>query len=218
MLFSNDVDLAIYEPQVFAALHLRSQVVCAGTDGLVMGTQFSAALVDFTACRVAPGNVLRLESADGTVAGGYEIAEVVDSGSLRITVMRTSADDPLVPVGGMSGLRWRIVRYDLQAQETMRRISAVLGLRPGCAGADYGVENITNPEALRQASVFGTLALIFEAMYVGEDGQAVLREKADRYSRQFARALESLKVLVDVSGDGTPDCAIRGGQVLLKRL
>lgn len=218
MLFSKDMDLAVYEPEVFAGLHLRSQEVCGGTDGLIMGTQFSAAMVDFVACRIMPGYILRLESADGTIAGNYEIAQVVDGGTLYVTVMRTSAADPLVPIGGMSGLTWRIVRYDLQAQEAMLQISARLGLRPGCAGADYGVENVTNPEALRQPSVFATLALIFEAMYAGAEGQQVLKEKAAHYRRRFDEAVERVTVLVDISGDGTADRAIRGGQLRLKRV
>ncbi len=218
MLLSKDIDLAAYEPEVFAGFSLRSQTVCHGTDGMIMGTQFSAAMVDFVACRVAPGNVLRLESTNGTLAGSYEIAQVVDGGILRVTLMRTGDDEPLMPIGGMSGLTWRIVRYDVQAKEVMLQISANLGLRPGCPGADYGLENVTNPEALRQASVFGTLALVFEAMYAGAEGQEVLKEKAAHYRRRFSEAIERVKVLVDITGDGTADRTFRGGQLRLKRM
>jgi hypothetical protein len=217
MLFSKDIDLAVYEPEVCAGLHLRSQAVCGGTDGMIMGTQFSAAMVDFVASRVAPGNVLRLESTNGTLAGNYEIAEVIDAGSLRVTIMRTGDDEPLVPIAGMSGLTWRIVRYDVQAGEAMLHISARLGLRPGCAGADYGLENVTNPESLRQASVFGTLALIFEAMDAGAQGQEVLAAKAAYYRKRFDAAMENARVLVDITGDGTADRQFRGGQIRLKR-
>ena len=54
-LFSRDVDVARFEPGVFGDWYLRSQVLCAGESGVVSGTQFTAAGVDFTASQIEGG-------------------------------------------------------------------------------------------------------------------------------------------------------------------
>ncbi|MCE5187319.1 MAG: hypothetical protein LLF76_14465 [Planctomycetaceae bacterium] len=217
MLFSRDADLARFEAGVFGDWHLRGQAVCGGANGIVAGTQFTAAGVDFAAARVAAGDVLWLQSADSTIAAAYEIDEVLDSGHLEVGVLRSEADEELVPVAAASGLTWRIVKYAVQAYETMWEMSRRLGLRPGCAGADHSVEDVVNAEALRQASIFGTLAMILEAVYTGAEGQEVVKEKAAAYRKRFEKAMEGLRVLLDTDGDGGADGTAEGGTITLKR-
>ena len=47
LLFSRDVDVARYEPNVFGLWYVSSQVLCGGANGIVAGTQFTASGVDF---------------------------------------------------------------------------------------------------------------------------------------------------------------------------
>ena len=63
--FSSDVDLVKFEPEVFGSWFLSSQMLCGGDNGIVAGTQFTAAGVDFIASQVQAGGVIWLESADG---------------------------------------------------------------------------------------------------------------------------------------------------------
>ena len=203
--FSMDVDLARFEPGVFWTWFLPSQIVCSGDSGLVAGTQFTAGGVDFTACGVQDGHVIWLESTDQTLRGAFEVVEVVDATHLKVSVVRVDATQPVLPVGSASGLTWRIVSYAVQGYEVLWRMSQRLGLSPGCAGAEHAVEDIVNPAALRQASVFGTLALVFQAMHQGLDGQAILQEKAEHYQRQFDQALNRLRVNIDTNDDTHPD-------------
>lgn len=217
-MLSRDVDLARFEGAVFGELYLKSQVVCGGTNGIVAGTQFTAAGADFAACAVEAGNVIWLQSADGAIAGAYEIAQVIDSGHLAVSVVRSDETQALVPVAAASGLTWRIVRYAAQAHEIEWEISRRLGLGPGCAGAAHSIEDVTDAEALRQASVFGTLALVFEALVTQAQETELLEVKAAYYRAKFERTMEGAKVTVDTSGDGTGDKCVEGGLIALKRL
>lgn len=215
--FTTDVDLAKFEPNVFGAWFLSSQVLSSGSNGIVAGTQFTASGVDFTAAQVATGNVIYLESTDGAIKGAFEVADVIDSTHLTVSVLRASTEQAAIPIGSGSGLTWRIVTYSPQAYEILFQLSQKLGLSPGCPDADHSVNDITNPDALRQASVFGILAAVFEALYTGADGQTVLVEKKEQYQWQFSKVIERLNVSIDTDADGDADKSIIPAVVKLIR-
>jgi hypothetical protein len=158
-----------------------------------------------------------LESVSGSIAGAFEIAEVVDGGHLMVTVVRPSTGSGLVPVGAESGLVWRIVKYAAQGYETLWEISRRLGLGPGCAEAAHSIEDVTDAESLRQASVFGTLATIFETLVTQTQESEMLEVKAAYYRAKFERAMAGVKVTVDANGDGVADKIVEGGTVMLRR-
>jgi hypothetical protein len=215
--FSSDVDLAKFEPGVFGSWFLSSQVVCSGTNGIVAGTQFTASGVDFSAAQVDAGHVIYLESADGAIKGAFEISDVIDSTHLTISVLRASTEQPAIPIGAASGLTWRIVTYAPQAYEVMFGLSQKLNLSPGCPDAEHSVNDITNPSSLRQASIFGILAAVFEALYTGADGQTILVEKKEQYQWQYGKAIERLNVSIDTDNDGESDKNILPAVVKLVR-
>lgn len=215
--FSSDVDVMKFEPALFGSWFLSSQVLCGGSNGIAAGTQFTASGVDFTASGVQVGSVIWLQSDDEAIKGAFEVVEVVDAGHLTVSVVRSSGDQAAIPVGSASGLTWRIVSYAPQGYEMLWQISQRLGLSPGAPGAAFTVDDIVNPDALRQASVFGVLAMIFNALYEGLDGQTVLEEKAEQYQWRFDKALERVQVQIDTDGDNDADQTIRPGIVCLVR-
>lgn len=206
--FSSDVDLAKFEPGVFGSWFLSSQVLCSGSNGIVAGTQFTASGVDFSAAQIDAGHVIYLESADGVIKGAFEVVDVIDSTHLTVSVLRASTEQAAIPIGSASGLTWRIVTYALQAYEILFQLSQKLYLSPGCPDAENSVDDITNPDALRQASIFGILAAVFEALYTGADGQTVLVEKKEQYQWQFGKAIERLNVNIDTDDDSDADKTI----------
>lgn len=215
--FSNDVDLLKFEPNVFGSWFLSSQVLCAGDSGIVAGTQFTASGVDFVASGVSVGGVIWLESTDGSINGAFEIADVIDGTHLTVSVVRADEEQAAIPVGSASGLTWRIVSYAPQGSEVMWRLSQRLGLSPGAAGADFGVDDIVNPEALRQTSVFGTLAMIFRALYEGADGQDILDIKGTYYRQRCDEAVNRIRVQLDTDGDGDTERTLRPDVICLVR-
>ena len=215
--FSTDVDVAKFEPNVFGSWYLSSQVLCSGGNGIVAGTQFTASGVDFSAAQVAAGHVISLQSADGAIKGAFEIVDVIDSTHLTVSVLRASTEQAAIPIGSASGLTWRIVTYAPQAYEVLFQLSQKLSLSPGCPDVENSVNDITNPISLRQASIFGILAAVFEALYTGADGQTVLVEKKEQYQWQFGKAVERLSVNIDTDADGDGDKNIMLSVVQLVR-
>jgi hypothetical protein len=216
LAFSKDIDLARYEPGVFGAWYLSSQVLCGGANGIVAGSQFTASGVDFSSAQVAAGNVIWAESADGVIKGAFEIVDVLDSTHLTVSVLRTSDQQAAIPVGSASGLTWRIVSYGVQGYEVLWQLSQKLGLSPGCA-SEQSVEDIVEVEPLRQASVFGILTAVFEGLYTGLDGQTVLVEKKEHYQWRYEKAIERLTVNVDMDGDGDAEVSVRPSVVKMVR-
>ena len=215
--FSSDVDLAKYEPSVFGSFFLSSQVLCGGSNGIVAGTQFTASGVDFTSAQVAAGNVIWLESVDGSIKGAFEIVSVDDATHLTVSVLRPStSEQAAIPVDSASGLTWRIVTYAPQAYEVLWQISQKLGISPGCE-SEQSVDDIVNVEPLRQASVFGVLAAVFEALYTGTSDQTVLVEKKEHYPWCYDKAVERLNVSIDTDSDGDADKKVMPSVVKLLR-
>ena len=215
--FSRDMDLMKFEPAVFGSWFLSSQVLCGGDNGIVAGTQFTVAGVDFIASGVQPGGVIWLQSTDDTIKGAFEIVEVLDAGHLTVSVVRVNDQQSATPIGSASGLTWRIVTYAPQAYEVLWHLSQKLGLWPGCSTADYSIDDIVNADSLRQASVFGILMMIFQAQYEGADGQDVLDIKGQYYRLRFAEAIARVQVKIDTDEDGDAERTIQPGVICLVR-
>ncbi|MHC4525626.1 MAG: hypothetical protein ACYSU8_08850, partial [Planctomycetota bacterium] len=146
----------------------------------------------------------------------FEVVSVDDATHLTVSVLRVNEEQAAIPVGSASGLTWRIVTYGPQAYEVLWQLSQKLGLSPGC-DSDHSVEDIVNTDSLRQASVFGILTSVFEALYTGADGQSVLVEKKEHYQWQFGKAIERLSVNVDTDADGEADKDIMPSVVQMVR-
>lgn len=215
--FSRDVDVAKFEPGLFGDWFLSSQVLCGGDNGIVAGTQFTAAGVDFVSSQVPAGGVIWLESTDGAIKGAFEVVSVDDVGHLTVSVVRVSDEQAAIPIGSASGLTWRIVTYGPQGYEVLWQLSQRLGLSPGCSTAEYDVTDIVNADSLRQASVFGILTMVFNSLYQGTDGQVVLDEKAEHYQWQFDEAMARVRVKVDTDGDSDAEHTIQPGVICLIR-
>ena len=136
--------------------------------------------------------------------------------SVGITDVRGQLSATAIPIGSASGLTWRVVTYGVQAYEVLWQLSQKLGLSPGCA-SEQSVEDIVAVEPLRQASVFGVLAAVFEALYAGLDGQTVLVEKKEHYQWRYEKAIERLAVHVDTDGDGEAEVSVRPSVVTVVR-
>ena len=96
------------------------------------------------------------------------------------------------------------------------QLSQKLGLSPGCV-SEQSVEDIVDVEPLRQVSVFGILAAVFEALYAGLDGQTVLVEKKEHYQWRYEKAIERLTIHVDTDGDGDAEVSVRPSVVKMVR-
>jgi hypothetical protein len=165
-MLHKDVDIMKYDPNAFTSgTVFAAQTYGKGATGVLSSTSFTVSGGTFQNVGVQTGHVIYLQTLDGTINGIYEIATVVSNTVLTVSALRAETTDPAIPVGSASGVIWRIITFAPQAAEAAFMLSQRLGLKPGCPDSQYGFENLTNTNVLKQASVFTALAIIYSGMY-----------------------------------------------------
>ena len=160
-----DVDVAKVDGEVFNSTVFGMQRRCAGGNGVLAGTQFSATGVDFNAYRIAAGCVIQLASIDGMINGIFEVVSVVDSGHLTVSQLRNNSTDAAIPVATASGLIWSIKTLEPQIVQAELELSARLGLKPGKPDALYALSEVQNTDAVKQILTALLLMRVYTALY-----------------------------------------------------
>ncbi|MBM4104509.1 MAG: hypothetical protein FJ263_10795 [Planctomycetes bacterium] len=185
-LLHKDIDILKHDPGLFtASTPYMTQSFGKGANGVLSNTSFTVSGGNFQTAGVQAGHVIYIQSLDGMINGVYEIAAVVSNTALTVSAPRAETTDPAIPIGSGSGLIWRIITFAPQAAEAAFTLSQRLGLKPGCPDSQYGFENLTNMNVLKQASVYTALAIIYSGMYASgaSDGNiwSNLKTKLDYY-------------------------------------
>ncbi len=216
--FSKDIDVLKYEPSLFGGLHLRSQVVLKGDSGEINGTLFTINQADFNNNYISAGMVIYLQSADGTLDGAFEIVEVNSTTTITVSVLR--ADESMTPIAPTqaANINYYICTYQPQSNEVLFELTQRFGIKPGSAEGCAGVENIIEPETLKQCSVYGTLAIAFTMIaWDAKNDKENLWEKHKHYYQLFGKARQRAKVSLDCGVDGVSDVTYSGASARLKR-
>lgn len=214
--FSKDRDILNYEPVLFGELHLPSQVLVSGSDGVLSGTSFTSAGGDFVSSQVAEGGVIYLSSTEDFAGGVFEIVSVDSANELNISVLRadTTSEAIAPPVGG-SDLTYRISTFSPQAREVGGQLMEYFGF--GRDGERKITEDdILNPSVLRRVSVFAVISTVY-ALLAAEGSDEGLWEKSRYYRRRFEKCRERCRLSVDIDGDEVTDVTKSYGALNLKR-
>jgi len=192
-----DVDIAKVEPEVFSSVVFGAQLRCGGTNGIVSGTQFTASGVDFDVSQVTAGNMIWLESVDGSIKGTFEVVSVTDSTHLSVSQIRADASDAAIPIGSGSGLTWRIKTLEPQIAQTEIQLSGRLGLKPGVANAAYGIDEVEPVDVLKQIATALLLIGVYTVLYTTSTDETVrdgYEQKRNWYNQQAERLLAGISV------------------------
>ncbi len=152
--FSQDVDILKWEPNLFCDLAWPSQTLCEGDDGELSGTTFTSSSGSFDSCGLSSGKVIYLNDNDG-INGCYEIVSVDSATQLTVSVLRGDDEGDLIAPPSGSGIGYRVSTFDPQAQEVTYNILSYFDIK-----ADE-TENILANDALRQASVYAVMSVVF---------------------------------------------------------
>ena len=196
-----DKDILKTEPSLFSDACFTSQKLCGGTNGIVAGTQFTASGVDFTSSGVTAGGVIWLESADGTIKGGFEIVSLIDSTHLTVSILRSDPAGSAIPVGSASGLTWRIKTFAPQIALIETLMSHRLRCLPGWEDATVTLETMDNADTVKLCWLYLLLAEVFGALngtypaYTAESAQAAWESHKDKYTRYKKQAERMLSLL-----------------------
>ncbi len=216
VIFSKDVDILKYEPVLFGELHLPWQVLAAGAGGTLNGTTFTASGADFVSALVAAGQVIYLQSADGSLDGAYEIVSVDSATQLSVSVIRADSDDDAVAPLAATDISYRISTFGPQASEAGFQLTEYFGIGPGNPASEVDVEDILDTDVLKGASVFAVVSSVY-AMLASKAEDENFWKKSLYYRKLFERARERCRLSIDVGGDGVADVTKLGASVKLVR-
>lgn len=197
-----DVDLLKVDPEPYMVDSPAVVKRCGGTNGIVAGTQFTAAGVDFDAWQIAAGNVIHLASVDLTINGVFEIVEVIDSGHLTVSQLRTSPTDPPIPAAAASGLTWAIKTLGPHIGQAELELSCRLRLKPGKPDAVYALSEVQNVEAVKHVLTALLLSRVFGSICTasGEaDIWALYEKKRMWYQQQCEALLSAMSIQLPVT-------------------
>jgi len=214
--FSSDVDILKYEPVLFGELHLPWQVLAAGSGGTLSGTTFAASGADFISALVMTGQVIYLQSADGSLDGAYEIVSVDSATELTVSVIRTDSSDAPIAPPAATGIFYRISTFGLQASEVGFQLTEYFGIGPGNPASDVDVEDVIDTDVLKRASVFAVISSVY-AMLASKTTDENFWKKSLHYQKLFERARERCRLSIDVDGDGVADITKAGASKRLVR-
>lgn len=214
--FSKDRDILKYEPVLFGELHLPSQVLSSGSDGVLDGTSFTSTSADFVSSQMAEGGVIYLSSSEEFTGGAFEIVSVDSANELSISVLRADAADEAIasPVGG-SDLAYRVSTFAPQAREVGGQLLEYFGFgRDG--EKKITEEDILNPSVLRRVSAFAVISSVY-SLLAAEGSDEGLWKKSRYYRRRFEKCRERCSLAVDIDGDEVTDVTKSYGVLYLKR-
>lgn len=197
---SNDRDILRYEPVLFSDHYFASQVLVDGSDGVLSDTSFSSAGSEFQSAGVTVGDVLYLN--DGTNSYLLEVVSVVSETVMTVSVLRSDVTDDAVAYFSGSSLTFRVATFRPQAKDVAKEITRRFGIGPGDASSNYGIEDISDSDVLRRASVSLIIAGVYTSISTGDDAYF---KKSARYREIASRELERCKLNIDSNDDGICD-------------
>jgi hypothetical protein len=211
--FSDDVDIARYEPVLFGELCFVNQVLTSGGGGTLSGTAFTAAGVDFEAAKVSGGCVIYLRSV---VDGCYEIISVDSATQLTVSVVRADSSGDAVAPPAATDVFYRVCSYEPQADEVGYELTEYFGIKPGSPDSSIEVDDILDTDVLRRASAFGVISVVY-ATLASRAGDENFWSRSLHYKGLFEKARERIRLVIDSGSDGVADFTRIGGVVRLIR-
>jgi hypothetical protein len=216
MAFSQDRDLLVFEPRLFAELAWPGQVIASGGDGSLAGSTFTSASADFVSAGVAAGMVLVVRTSPQPAA--VEIVSVDSPLAMTVSALRADpAGDAIPPTISGDDLAWHIVTFDAQAEAVALELFAHFGLSPADPASPWSADDITQPEALRTLSACGVLAVVLAGAANRGDASDGLWAKSLHYRSAFERMLPRVRLGLDNAADGAADVIRHVGAARLRR-
>ncbi len=217
LVFSKDVDILKYEAVLFSDLYFPWQVLCAGSNGQISGTSFTASSEDFVSAGIASEGVIYLRSSDGSLDGAYEIVSVDSATELTVSVVRPElSDSPVSPLQG-SAISYRVSTFAPQSHEVGVELTRYFGIKPGAADSEYGVEEVLDVSVLKQPSVYAVMSTIYAILGSGTEERGNFWDRSFHYQKLFERSRQRCRLSIDIDGDGLAEKTTRGGITKLMR-
>ena len=192
-MFSHDSDLLAYEPTILAEATFAAQTLLTGTGALANNvlTISAGSLVD---SGVRAGHVVVLGEPR---PGCLPILSIDPPAKMSLGTLAAGWDDasPVAASLNAAGSPTFAVRtFDPQRAIVDDLLLRAAGIESGDASA------VLNPDALKRASVLGTLQIIYAALATLSDEGGVHHTRSNVYGKLFRRSMRATSVRVNHRG------------------
>lgn len=203
---ATDRDLLVIEPLLFRDVGFAATTLVRGTGSIASGV-LTISGGNLPSLGVAPGHVAVVDGVPLEVLG-------LSGAGATVSLLRLSAGAAPITPGNQSNKPASVASFGPHIRLVHEGLLRDLGLDAPTAGATGGPGEsaITNPESLTLAGALGTLFMVWAAV----DSQRG-RERTEHYRRRFNDERSRVRVLVDLDGDGLPDCARTFNQCQVNR-
>lgn len=174
--YSTDADLIKWEPSLFR--DLKGKRLAAGCDGDTEGISFVSLGAHFQDVGIRPGHVIQILGSQGEAEGCFQVLSLQSQTELLATSCGWG-----VPVDLPSGEGWvyAIDTFDDVAHVAKAEVDLDL-----CLDADSKRDR-------RRASIFYTLAWVFEEHAGADERGRNMAAKAALYRRLYAKEIQKLQ-------------------------
>jgi hypothetical protein len=138
--------------------------------------------------------------------------------SLTVSRLRRKTSDAVIPPTPGSGLEVIARTFAPQAEMVHDMLLRRLGIDPDDPDSPLKEDMVVSLGVMSRLEVYGTLERIYAGAVALAGDNGALWEKALHYHRQFATAVRSARVRLDLDGDGRADITRELGTVSLVRV
>lgn len=209
-MFITDSTLLRFEPTIFRDAAPLSQrlltAVASSTDGITV--TLASADATTTSARIAPGHVAIVNSL------AYEVLEVVNASTLRISRPRALPTDAPLPLALFANLGLTIPTLLPQIAIAHNRILRMLGIEPDLPDA-LQESQLANPSAFQRLEALGTLEVVMSSLGALQDARSPANQRAAFYRAEFTA--ECARVIAEFSLGGPETASRRPNATTLTR-
>jgi len=211
MSFIIDRDLLVIDSAVFVQGVDVGTKLAKGGDGVVSGTTFTSAAIDFEAQGVDEGHVIVVTDEP------LEIIARPGSTSLTVSRPRMETEDPTIPPTSGSSLKFSVTTFERQIAQAHAWALGVLGLDPHDPVQPLDEAAVVNVDDFARIIALRTICDVFASAAAADTLDASLAQQANVYRDRLRRAMNSTAILLDLNGDGIADTARRMTTMVLTR-
>ena len=204
MFYVSDRNLLIHEPKVFEEISFVSQLIIHEASCDYDGYVLTSTSIDLDVYPICVADVVILNDKP------YEIVEVISATKLRLSQVRASITDPYIKGIYCLGGKFSIATFKHQAVIVHKSLLL-----------EYGIDedDLRSFDTLQALETVAILAKIYTAaIHFNENGDLVLKDKANYYQTQYASLKERLVLDVNSKSGESINHKIYLGCSQLKRL
>jgi hypothetical protein len=99
----------------------------------------------------------------------------------------------------------------------MLELTRRFGIKPGCPSSVFSVNDIYDTKVLREASIYAVISSVYAACATELENGELLWKKSLHYRKLFEEARESVRLSLDIGGDGNIEEYRLGGSFKVVR-